>query len=69
MLRPLHRAYLLIAFAILPIGNASVVAPKGSRNFSSPIHIRAAAESTAATRSKQAAAGPSWRAARALAGL
>ncbi|HMF50978.1 MAG TPA: hypothetical protein VK603_20150 [Candidatus Saccharimonadales bacterium] len=28
MLRPLHRAYLLIAFAILPIGNASVVAPE-----------------------------------------
>ena len=28
MLRPLHRAYLLIAFAILPIGNASIVAPE-----------------------------------------
>ncbi len=38
---------------------------RGSRNFSSPIHIRAAAESTAATRSKQAARTKLARSARA----
>ena len=52
MLRPLHRALSSYRLRYSSHRQCLRSRSRGSRNFSSPIHIRAAAESTAATRAQ-----------------